>query len=149
VESVAGEIVDEIRGDTQEEKDRPQKDDESSLLKKTLMALSASPAWADEVTDASSPVIRALKKKMKVRYPKMKPYYKKGVLKEKDDGFVLLTNPKGLGLKEKRMLKTLVHGENKNRKTLYEEIAKALKIDSSQIEEIAKVFAKKWQEPVR
>ncbi|MEE4354478.1 MAG: DUF1318 domain-containing protein [Desulfatiglans sp.] len=149
VESVAEEIVDEIRGNSQEERENPQKNDETSLFRKTLWALSVSPAWADEVTEASNPVIRALKEKMKARYIKMKPYYKMSALKENDNGYVSLENIQGLGLKEKRMLKTLVHGENKDRKNLYTEVAKALKIQPGEIDKIAKVFAEKWQKPVR
>ena len=55
----------------------------------------------------------------------------------------------GLGLKEKRDLKSLVSAENGDRKKLYGEIAKALKIDSSQVNRVAEIFAKEWQKPVR
>jgi hypothetical protein len=54
-------------------------------------------------------------------------------------------NTGGLGLKEKRDLKGLVDSENKDRATLYKEVAKALKIDPSQINRIEKIFAAEWQ----
>ncbi len=79
----------------------------------------------------------------------MKPYYKKGMLKEGDNGYVSLENTKGLKLKEKRNLKSLIDAENKNRKQLYKEIAKALKIEPGQVNKIAEIFAKEWQKPVR
>ena len=148
VESVAGEIVNEIRGsDAGQEK--LQKNEKTSFLREILLTFSCSDAWADEVTSVANPTIRALKKKMQDRYPKMKPYYKKGMLKEGDNGYVSLGNTKGLGLKEKRNLKNLIGAENKNRKQLYKEIAKALKIESGQVDKIADIFAKEWQKPVR
>ncbi len=55
----------------------------------------------------------------------------------------------GLGLKEKRDLKSLVSAENGDRGKLYGAIAKALKIDSSQVNRVAEIFAKEWQKPVR
>ena len=39
--------------------------------------------------------------------------------------------------------------ENIDRKTLYAEVAQALKIDDSQIGRVAEIFAKEWQKPVR
>jgi hypothetical protein len=54
-----------------------------------------------------------------------------------------------LNLKEKRDLNGLVDAENSDRKTLYSEVAKALKIDPGQIGRIAGIFAKEWQKPVR
>jgi uncharacterized protein YdbL (DUF1318 family) len=142
VESVAGEIVDDIRN-------RKGADKGSSLknlfLQKTIFALASSNAWADEVTTVSNPTIRALKEKMKARYAQMKPFYQKGMLVEGGNGYVSMGNTEGLGLKEKRDLKTLVDSENSDRATLYKEVAKALKIDPSQVDRIAKIFAGEWQ----
>ncbi len=149
VESVAGDIVHDIRGDKGGENDNSLKNEKNSLLIKTLLALGPASAWADEVTAVSNPTIRALKEKLKGLYQQMKPYYQKGMLKEDNNGYVSLGDIKGLGLKEKRDLKTLVDTENKTRKGLYGEVAKALKIDSSQVNKIAEIFAKEWQKPVK
>ncbi len=127
----------------------PHPDKDSLLLKKTLTAFLCSPAYADEALTVSNPTIRALKKQMKNRYLHMKPFYLQGYLKEGDDGYVRETKSKGLGLKQRRDLKNLVSAENKDRKQLYQEIARALKIDPSQIGRIGKIFAKEWQRPVR
>jgi len=35
------------------------------------------------------------------------------------------------------------------RKQLYEEVAKALKIDLSQVNRVGEIFAKEWQKPTR
>ena len=71
------------------------------------------------------------------------------MLVEDNDGYVSIGNTKGLGLKEKRDLNSLVDAENSDRKKLYAEVAKALNIDSSQIPKIAGIFATEWQKPVR
>jgi hypothetical protein len=86
---------------------------------------------------------------MKSRYPQLKPFYQKGVLKEGDDGYVSIQNPKGLSLRERRDLKSQVEAENRDRKRLYEEVAKALDIEPSQTNRIAEIFAKEWQRSVR
>jgi len=141
VESVAGEIVDEIRNRKPAKKDN-QKD---SFLQSIKLALLPSVSWAQVVTEVSNPTIRALKQKMKDRYAQMKPFYQKGILKEGNDGYVSMGDTTGLGLKDKRDLNNLVSAENNDRKKLYEEIAKALKIDPSQTNKIAEIFAKEWQ----
>lgn len=149
VESVAGEIVQDIRGKGTKTEKQPLKDKQSALIKKTLMALSTPIAWADEVTNVSNPTIRALKERMKARYNQMKPTYQKGMLKEGDDGYVAVATTGGLGLKEQRDLKGLVEAENEDRQKLYGEVAKALNIDSSQINRVAQIFAKEWQKTAK
>ena len=64
---------------------------------------------------------------------------------EGDDGYLSIAKTGGLGLKEKRDLTSLVRAENDDRKALYHEVAKALKIDESQTSKVAEIFAKEWQ----
>ena len=148
VESVAGEIVDEIRG--QQPGDGKSLDNEkSNLFDKTLFAFVAPVALAAEPLTVSNPGIRMLKQQMKTRYTQMRPFYQKGVLREDNNGYVSLAGTAGLGLKEKRNLTSLVAAENGDRRKLYGEIAKAMKIDPSQVGRIGEIFAKEWQKPVR
>jgi len=149
VKSVAGEIVNDIRGQDQNDGVPPSSDDQSSLFLRTLFALFSSNAWAQDATKVSNPTIRSLKEKMKSRYAGMKPYYQKGVLKEGSDGYVALGNTGSLGLKEKRDVSALADAENRDRKSLYQEVAKALKIDPSQVNKIAEIFATEWKKSVR
>lgn len=142
VKSVAGEIVNEIRG--QEDQEKSDKEG-NSLIRRIMFALAPSAAYAEDVTTVSNPTIRALKAKMKARFSQMKPFYQKGVLKEGADGYVSVGDAGGLGLKEKRDVKAMVDAENNDRRTLYAEVAKALKIDASQINKVADIFAKEWQ----
>ncbi len=150
VESAAKEIVNEIRGPSEEgDKQNFRKNEEHSLVLKTLLALSCSSAYAENITEVSNPTIRALKDRMKARYSQLRPYYQKGILKEGDDGYVTLESDASLNLKEKRDLKNLVSAENQDRRALYAEVAKALKIDPNQTEKVAEIFAKEWQKTVR
>jgi uncharacterized protein YdbL (DUF1318 family) len=148
VESVAGEIVDDIRGKKPDQKVGQSKND-GAFLPEIRIVLSLSSAWAEDVITVSNPTIRALKEKMKARFQALKPYYQKGALNEGGDGYLSVSDTGGLNLKEKRDLNGLVDAENSNRKTLYSEVAKALKIDPGQIDRIAGIFAKEWQKPVR
>ena len=144
VESVAGEIVRDIRS-----QDKPPKDDRSSLLNSLVPGLQPAQAWADDATTVSNPTIRALKERLRANYRQMKPFYQKGAVVENNSGYVSLGNTQGLDLTQKRDLNALLNAENNMRKQLYEEVAKALKIDPSQVSRIGEIFAKEWQKPAR
>jgi len=146
VESVAGEIVNDIRG---QNKEKPVQKDKTSFWRNFLCYLEVNLAWAQDATTLSNPTIRALKERMKANHQQMKPYYAKGAVVENNSGYVSLGNTQALDLKEKRDLNALVTAENSMRKQLYEEVAKALKIDPSQVNRIAEIFAKEWQKPAR
>ncbi len=148
VESVAGDIVNDIRGKKPDQKGDQSKND-GAFLPEIKIALSLSSAWAEDATTVSNPTIRALKEKMKARFQALKPYYQKGALNEAGNGYLSVADTGGLNLKEKRDLNGLVDAENSDRRTLYSEVAKALKIDPGQVDRIAGIFAKEWQKPVR
>ena len=149
VESVAGEIVKEIRGKKSDADQPPGKDKQSALTGKWLFACGPSTAWADDVTDVSNPTIRALKERMKARYAQMQTYYQQGYLTEGNDGLVSIAKTDGLNLKQQRDLKGFVEAENNDRRQLYDAVAKALNIDPSQINRVSEIFAKEWQKTVR
>ena len=71
------------------------------------------------------------------------------MLKEGENGYVSIGSTEGLGLKDERNLKALVDAENKDRKSLYSEVAKALKIDPGQAGRIADIFAKEWKKSIK
>jgi uncharacterized protein YdbL (DUF1318 family) len=149
VESVAGEIVQDVRGlKPEEDATPPKKDKSSSLTRPFLLASLTATAWAEEVTTVSNPTIRALKEQMKARYPMLKPYLQSGTLKEGADGYLAPGNLDALNLKDKRNLTGLIDAENKDRKALYQEVAKALNIDPSQTSRVAGIFATEWQKSV-
>ncbi len=148
VESVAGEIVNEIRGQTPTD-EKSLKNEKSNLLEKSFYAFVAPVAVAAEPLTVSNPTIRTLKQQMKARYGQMRPFYERGMLRESNSGYVSLGQTAGLSLKQKRNLTNLVAAENNDRKKLYGEIAKAMNIDPSQVDRIGEIFAKEWQKPVR
>jgi uncharacterized protein YdbL (DUF1318 family) len=149
VESVAGDIVKDVRGEKANEKQKPGKDDKGSLFLRSLFAFAPVKAWAEDATTISNPTIRALKDKLRSNYLQMKPYYQKGMVVEGNNGYISLRNTGALNLKERRDLNSLVDAENQYRRQLYEEVAKALKIDPSQVNRVAEIFAKEWQKPIR
>lgn len=150
VESVAGEIVQDVRGRLPEKEATPPKKDPSSALERPYLTASLlATAWAAEETTVSNPTIRALKEQMKARYPLIKPHFKGGALREGADGYVAFANAAALGLKDKRDLTALVEAENKDRRALYQEVAKALNIDPGQTGRVAAIFASEWQKSLQ
>lgn len=145
VESVAGEIVNDIRGDDSDEKKKKGDDGQSYLPPKTMLAALVPSAWAQDATTVSNPTIRSLKNRMKDRYAQLKPWYEKKLLIEGDDGYLTAADLKSIGMKERRAVKSLIDAENKDRKQLYREVAKSLNIDPSQVDRVARIFAAEWQ----
>ena len=149
VESVAGEIVEDIRGPNSEKNKESKNKEKSSLHPINFGIVFLNAAWAAEVTSVSNPTIRSLKQRMKERFSLLKPYFTKGMLTEGSNGYVSMGDSGKLTLKERRNLKNLIDAENKDRKTLYREVAKALKIDPGQTDKIAAIFAKEWQKSLQ
>lgn len=149
VESVAEEIVDEVRGGASEENKESTNRTGDSVFKRVLGVLSCRVAHAEDITSVSNPTIRALKEQMKSRFAQLKPFYKKGLINEGTDGYVSLKDAGQLDLRNRRQLQNLVEAENKDRKRLYKEVARALNIDTSQIGRIEEIFAKEWAKSVK
>jgi hypothetical protein len=146
VESVADEIVHEIRGGKANlnMKKAPAKPGDQSWFEGVRLAFTVPAAWAGDVTAVSNPTIRALKERMKRRFPMLRPYLIRGVLKENPDGYLSMGDTRGLNLKQRRDIKALMDAENRDRDALYTEVAKALNIDIAQKAKVARIFAKEW-----
>lgn len=150
VQKTAEEIVDEVR--KSDEKDKEKKDkipQEDEIMKTTLSQRSSfslvPSAYAQQKEEqVSSPKIRALKQSLAERFSKLRSYFEKGNIGEANDGFIQTRNETGLSLKEKASLRNLVKDENKDRESLYAEVAKAMDIASSQMSRIKQIFAKQW-----
>ena len=149
VESVAGEIVQEIRGNEAGTEPAPEIKRNSALPEQFMLSFFFSVAHAQNVTEVSNPTIRGLKERMKARFGQLKPFYQKGAIGEGGNGYVDMKSTAGLGLREKRDIKALVDAENNDRRQLYQEVAKALNIDPGQINRVAEIFAKEWQKSVQ
>ena len=147
VEQAADQIVKEIRPPETLEPAKPEaKPDQSFLPGSIKLAFLASEAWAQSAATVNNARIRAIKNSLKQRDPQLRPYFDGGNIGEGKDGLLIIRNMDGLNLKKKNVLKSLVASINKERKELYAEVAKALKVDPSQINRVAQEFAQVWQQ---
>jgi uncharacterized protein YdbL (DUF1318 family) len=147
VKKTAEEIVDEVRK-TEEEKDKKdstkKKDTEINQISQTSSFSFIPLAYAQEETKVSTPAIRALKKSLRERFPKLIPFYDRGNIGETNNGYIQIRNEIGLNLKQRARLRKLVKEENTDRRNLYKEVARALDISPNQIPRIEKIFARNW-----
>lgn len=146
VRKTAEEIVGEVRGQT--EQTGPQ-----SLLMKGLIRFSGflvpAEAHAQSETTVSNAAIRAIKERLKQRAPQLAPYFNKGVIGESNNGYVRILESGSLDMKQKAAVNRLVEAENRDRKQLYQEIVRALNLDSSQLSRVESIFASQWQQTAR
>ncbi len=144
VKKTADEIVDEVR--QKEAKDKAA----GETIKKEARKSEPSgftlvpAAFAQEETTVSNPAIRALKDSLKQRFPALRPHFDAGRIGENNSGLVEVRSENGLDLKGKADLRGLISDENGDRSKLYAEVAKALKIDPSQVSRVQKLFAESW-----
>ena len=90
-----------------------------------------------------SPAIRAIQNSMKKRQAKLRPFYDSGAVGFTNNGLIAIANASALSLKQKSIAKKLISAENKDRMSLYREIAKANGHPEWQAD-IQKTFAKTW-----
>jgi len=145
VKKTAEDIVSEVRAAEKEKQDEAKKD--KALISETrrASAFSLVPGlWAQQETEVTTPRIRALKESLKTRFDSLIPHFDAGRLGEANTGYLASLKEEGLGLQERAVLRKLVADENKDRRELYAEVAKALDIDPGQINRIEKIFAEQW-----
>lgn len=97
----------------------------------------------------SNPAIRALKESIRRRSEAIKPYMDRGNVGIGRDGLLALRNTDGLSLKERAEVQQLIDAENRDRESLYAEIAKANNIDKDSIPKIKTIFARSWIDQAR
>ena len=151
VRAAAEEIVEETWGD-------PALGPESRALPAARRALAAlandlaslfgpSAAYAAEANiDVSTAAIRALKESMKQRAGKLKPHLGSGKLGLGKDGMLVVRDPGGLPLRDQADVRRLVEAENRDRASLYAEIAKANDFGADRVADIQSIFAQTWKD---
>lgn len=102
-----------------------------------------SPAQAQPDININSPAIAALQNKMKARHEQLQPFYQSGALGLTQDGLVTLRDGKAVALKDRNTINGLIAEENKDRKALYAEIARANGHPEWQAD-IQETFARRW-----
>lgn len=117
----------------------PNKDVAVSLLNWLIPSANA----AEANININSPAINALQSQMKARHDNLKAYYDNGAIGLTGDGLVSVHDAKAIALKDRNKVNGLVAEENKDRKALYAEIARANGHPEWQ-DDIQDTFAKRW-----
>jgi uncharacterized protein YdbL (DUF1318 family) len=95
--------------------------------------------------DVNTPEIRAVTGSMQGRFGQLKPYFDSGAVGLTADGHVEVRDANAVPLAERAKVKSLVAEENRDRDTLYAEIAKANGHPEGK-GEIQTTFARRWIE---
>jgi uncharacterized protein YdbL (DUF1318 family) len=149
VERAAEQIVKETWGGPGEPVKAPPKPQSYNRLApmRAVSVKFVSEAHAQEADiNVSNPAIRALKDAIKQRSGAIKPFMDRGNIGIGQEGLLTIRSTDGLSLKERADVQQLVEAENRDRETLYVEIAKANGIPKENVPRIKNIFAKSWIE---
>ncbi len=152
-EKAADEIIDKVWGE------KPQPADQSeptaplpseSLAPRPLVYwlsygfdMFISPAHARANLDISSQAIQTIQTRMRKRHRKLSAFYSNGVVGLTNNALIILRDPSKIPLRKRRNVKKWVNDENKDRLSLYRQIAQANGHPEWE-PEIRKTFAKRW-----
>lgn len=95
--------------------------------------------------DISDPQIRAVTGSMQQRFGELKKYFDSGVIGLTQDGQVAIRDPNAIALSERATVSRLVAEDNRDRATLYAELARANKHPEWE-PDIRRTFARRWVE---
>ena len=95
--------------------------------------------------DISSPEIRAITASMKARFGQLQKFFDSGALGMTQTGLIEVRDASSVSLPDRGLLNRLVAEDNKDRETLYTEIAKA-NGHPEWAADIRKTFARRWVE---
>jgi len=138
VKKTAEDIVNDVRGGEKGKKEEV-KNSTASAAFSLLPSL-----YAQQETQVSSPRIRGIKESIRARFDQLVPHFDAGRLGEGNNGYLQSLKEEGLSLQERSVLRKLLGDENKDRKDLYGEVAKALNVDAKDIDRVGKIFADQW-----
>lgn len=141
-EKAADRIIEDVWGPEAEQNQSfilPHKDIAASLLNWLIPQAHA----AQANININSPAINALQAQMKARHDNLKPYYDNGAVGLTNNGLITVHDAKAISLKDRNKVNGLVAEENKDRKALYAEIARANGHPEWQ-DDIQDTFAKRW-----
>ena len=155
VEKAADNIVEEVWGEKQKKEEQKKQDEQKQQgepqsmiqypMRFAISLIGPAQAFAQDVDiNVTTPAIRALKESIQKRADSIKPYMDSGNVGISNDGLLTVRNTDGLNLKDKANLTRLIEAENKDRNSLYVEIAKANNFPTEKISDIKKIFAGSW-----
>ena len=96
--------------------------------------------------EVSTPAIRKILESRKARAMQIRTFLVSGNVGEGKDAMLVIRTSDGLKLSQRRDLKALVNAENKDRRSMYLELAKANNIDEAKLDMILKLVAKDRRE---
>jgi uncharacterized protein YdbL (DUF1318 family) len=105
----------------------------------------AAEAQASPNLDVSDPQIRAVTASMQQRFGELKKYFESGVVGHTADGLIAIRDQNAIALAERAVVARLVAEDNRDRATLYAEIARANKHPEWE-PDIRRTFARRWVE---
>ena len=147
VERAADEIVKETWGSRTESAPKEQPRSLLSTARKIVSVTFVDEAFAQEADiNISNPAIRALKDSIKNRSGSIKPFMDRGNVGLTKEGLLTVRTTDGLSLKERAEVQQLVDAENRDRESLYLEIAKANNFPLESVAKIRSIFARSWAE---
>jgi len=109
------------------------------------LLIPAAEAQASPNLDVSDPQIRAVTASMQQRFGDLKKYFDSGVVGLTADGQVAVRDQNAIALAERATVARLVAEDNRDRATLYAELAKANKHPEWE-PDIRRTFARRWVE---
>jgi len=143
VEKTAERIVSDVYG--QEEPPKKEGTKPSSWLGNFLAFLGPRMAHAQDATSVSNAAIRGLKAQIAQRHQQLLPFYNKGNVGIKPDGFLAVRSTQGLQMAQIAQIKRIVAADNGARSQLYKEVAAALNLGGNQVGKVQAIFAKHWR----
>ena len=147
VERAADEIVKETWGSRTESAPKEQPRSLLSTAREIVSVTFVDEAFAQEADiNISNPAIRALKDSIKNRSGSIKPFMDRGNVGLTKEGLLTVRTTDGLSLKERAEVQQLVDAENRDRESLYLEIAKANNFPLESVAKIRSIFARSWAE---
>lgn len=148
VERAADEIVKETWGGRTESVPKDQPRSQVPPVAPKIASISfIDEAFAQEADiNVSNPAIRALKDSIKNRSGSIKPFMDRGNVGLTNEGLLTVRTTDGLSLKERAEVQQLLDAENRDRESLYLEIAKANNFPKESVAKIKAIFARSWLE---
>ena len=109
------------------------------------LLIPAAQAQGSPNLDVSGPEIRAVTASMQQRFGQLQKYFQSGVIGLTTDGRVAVRDQNAIPLAERAVVTRLVTEDNRDRETLYAELAKANKHPEWE-PDIRRTFARRWVE---
>jgi uncharacterized protein YdbL (DUF1318 family) len=145
VEKKAGDIIDDIRK-KEPLPPPPSSDPQSPISQFNEFIFNSGLAHAQKGVNGSNPAIQGLKHQIRERFPRLVPFFQKGAIGEGRTGLVEMLDNNNLTPADKNEVKSLLEAENRDRRALYQEVAKSMNISSDQIGRVQRIFARKWHQ---